>query len=415
MWLAPEGAGPETDRHGASGRRPRRLRRRVVGVLVIVVIAVLESMPGAPGYQQLYLLGRLGASDARAAAAEFTPFLPFRSSGPCSRLESEFGAGSNLLRNDEVGLYADIWSSYQALNALYVASLSASDRSCQSDFAGDVAAIDARYWDVSYEGSIGAFDQGPRAFHLHLDLPRVDDSLWMGLANAQAYRITRDQGFLRRAEAVFRLAVANWDPANGGIYWVDHAAGVSSDYEKSVVSNAPAVVLGAALFSETGNGSYLTWSGCIMHWLEFHLVDPGTGLYDDHIDDHTSRVKIDSVKLTYNQGTVVGALTSLATVDPAHYSIDSARDLAYRSMAYFEAHHTYGLSSFDAIWAANLLWSTSLYQDATFVRAARSSVELAVKDEPAASSALGTEGSRLALQALAGLPPTRYPALSYTP
>ena len=273
-------------------------------------------------------------------------------------------------------------------------------------------AVDQQYWDTSYGSGPAAFDQGPHPFHTHSDLPRVDDSLWMGLANVRGYQMTGDRAFLARAEAVFRLATREWDPRRGGTYWEYHTAR-SRIFEKAIVSNAPTVVLGAALFSVTGHRSYLLWSSRILRWTESSLLDPRTGLYDDHLDDHTDPPTLDTVKLTYDQGIMVGAMTALARVDPGQFPLQDAVDLARRSMGYFEAHHRYGHPDFDAVWAANLLETVAADGDAGFARQARTSVELALRAAPAPSDRLGPAGAVAALRALSGLPASRYPDLSY--
>ena len=323
-------------------------------------------------------------------------------------LESEFESGNHLLREHRVGWYASIWSSYQALNALYIASLLPGGQGCRADFERNVRAIDAYYWDTSYVGSPPSFDQGPTVIHFHPDPPRVDDSLWMALALDREYLMTGNAAYLGRAEAVFRMATANWDARKGGIFWENHADG-AGDPEKAVVSNAPAVVLGAALYSQTHRSSYLTWSGRILHWLESNLLDGGTGLYDDHIGDDTRPAAIDEDKLTYNQGIMVGAMAALATVDPREYPLRDAIDLADRSMAYFRAHHTYGQQpAWDAIWAQYLLWTAGLYRSESFAAEARASVDLARRSDPASSASLLDRGSEIELRELDELPAGEY-------
>lgn len=326
-------------------------------------------------------------------------------------LESQFENGNHLLRDYRIGWYASIWSSYQALNALYFAALPPDGQQCRSDFEDNVRAIDAYYWDTSYRGSPAAFDQGPAAIHFHPDPPRVDDSLWMALAVDTDYLANRDPLLLRRAEAVFRMAIANWDPANGGIFWENHRDG-ATDSERAIVSNAPAIVLGAALYSETGRSSYLTWSSRILHWLQGSLLDPGTGLYDDHINGHPGPVTIDTDKLTYNQGIMVGAYAALAVADPRHYQLSSAIQLAVRSMAYFGAHHSYGHPAWDEIWAQYLLWVSGLSGNRTFAGQARSSVGLARRADPVSSADLLDRAGAMALRELAKLPATDYGRLS---
>ena len=393
--------------------RRRRRRWRVLSGAVLVAAAAggFEAIPGTPGHAEASLLGDLALSDAGGVVAKATSPLQGHPVQPCARLEAEFSVGNHLLRGGQIGWYASVWPTYQALKAMYVSSLGHRGRSCRSDFVAVDAAVDTQYWDTSYGRSPPAFDQGPHAFHTHSDLPRVDDSLWMGLAAMRGYELTGSRAFLGRAEAVFRLATGEWDPTRGGVYWEYHARG-ATNFDKAIVSNATAAILGAALFSVTGDHGYLTWSGTIVHWLEANLRDPRTGLYDDHVDDRVAPPRLDTVKLTYNQGVMVGAMAALATVDPAQYRLGDAVDLARRSMAYFSAHHSYGRPGLDSIWATNLLWTAGLDKDTAFTGEARASVELAVKAEPTASNGLLTDAAKTALAALAGLPVGRYPALS---
>ena len=392
---------------------PHRMRRLALVVLVVVVAAgALEAIPGFPGHPQASLLGDLGLADAGAVVARATAPIRGHPTDPCAKLDSEFAVGNHLLRGTDIGWYASIWPTYQALQAMYVASLRAGSGSCARDFEAVLRAVDQQYWDTSYGGGPAAFDQGPHAFHTHADLPRVDDSLWMGLANMQGYQMSGDRAFLERAEAVFRLATREWDARRGGTYWEYHTVR-SRNLDKAIVSNAPTVVLGAALFSVTGHRSYLTWSSRVLRWTESSLLDPSTGLYDDHRDDRTDPPTVDTVKLTYDQGIMVGAMAALARVDPGQFPLQDAVALARRSMEYFGAHHRYGHPDFDAVWAANLLATVAVEGDPGFARQARGSVELALRAAPAPSGRLGPAGALSALRALSALPPNRYADLSY--
>jgi hypothetical protein len=404
---------PDPTRPGGAGDRfsGRARRRWSAAVLVVAAVAILVRVPGVPGHHQAYLLGDLAASDAGVALSRSVPFRADEPTRPCEMLESKFEMNNHLLRDHNVGWYGSIWSSYQTLNALYVTSLLPHETECRSDLEDNVGAINAFYWDTSYHGSPAAFDQGPAAIHFHPDPPRVDDSLWMGLALDREYVITRNRAYLGRAEAVFRMAVANWDPRGGGIYWKNHTDG-GTGYEKAVVSNAPAVVLGAALYRETGRSSYLTWSARMVSWLQSHLLDPGAGLYNDHVGDDSGPTTLDRDKLTYTQGIMVGALAALAVVDPARYPLSDAVHLADRSMGYFSTHHSYGNPAWDAIWSQYLLWSAGLYRNQAFTQAARASVELALRSDPTGSRDLLFRGAETELRTLSRLPSAEYPQLS---
>jgi hypothetical protein len=357
-------------------------------------------------------LDELAASDVRTVVTTPVPFLRHANQNPCPGLEVEFGLGDHLLRDHQVGWYAPIWSDYQALEALFAASLLPGHRDCRTDLRDNLRALVENYWDKSYSPDPAAFDQGPNAVHLHWDPPRLDDNLWMGLTLMRSYLASHDSSLLGRAAAVFDLAIHNWDPKRGGIYWEERTPG-ASDYEKAVVSNAPAVILGAALYSQTGARSYLAWCRRILTWLRAHLFDPRTGLYDDHVNDHGGTVRVDASKLTYNEGVVVAALTALSVVDGGDFPLNRATALAARSMAYFNRRHTYGQPAFDAIWADSVLWTAGLSGKVGFLNQARASVREAAKAAPAAPHSLITFAARTTLQELNRLPASSYRRLGY--
>jgi hypothetical protein len=381
-----------------------------VVVLVVVVLAGFESIPGVFGHGQAALSAELVASDAVAGASKIDPFGHNASTAPCANLESTFGLGNRLFKNRRFGFYASIWPSYQALSALYVTSLLPGNSACSTDFGESLQAIDDNYWSPSSPGALGAYDQGPNAFHFTSDLPRVDDSLWMGLAVMQQYSRTRDPALLERAEAVFSLAQGNWARGIGGVYW--EATG-AHNHARTVVSNAPAAILGVELYRQTGNVRYLTWSEMIVAWLTAELRDRATGLFNDNIDDHGGRTTVDKAKYTYTQGMMVGAMAALSTVDPARYPISDAIEFADTSMAYFDAHRSYGQPGFDMIWAENLLWTAGLYQNAGFTAQTNGAVLRALRAEPTSRGDLLTASSETALRELSRLPQDQYDKLLY--
>jgi hypothetical protein len=386
-----------------TGPRRRRWRRRLaIVVLAVVVAGGVESVPGVPGHVQAALAAQLTVSDGSAALGKVAPFLAAHPAGACARLESNFGIGNHLFKSDELGLYASAWPSFHALDALYLASLLPGGGECYRDFQQNLEAIDDTYWDNYLSGFPPGYDQGPRALHIHSDLPRVDDSLWLGLTLMRADARISNPALLERAEDVFALARRNWDSRAGGVYWEVHSAG-ASDESKVVVSNAPAVILGVQLYLRTHNLMYLRWSEKILHWLHERLFDPATGLYNDHVDDGTHPVTVDTAKFTYNQGVMVGAMAALSEVAPARYPLGNAVDLAEKAMAYFGEHHSYGQPGFDVIWAENVLGLASRYGNAAFTGQARQSVELAIRAAPANSGDLLDMSSELALNELTRL------------
>ncbi len=392
------------------GRR-RRWGAGLFGLLVVVLVVGVLSVPGVPGHAQAALSTDLLASDASVVATRVDPFTADPYPGTCGGLEASFGVGNHLFKNSNFGLYASVWPTYAALGQLYVASLSSDQDGCATDFSSAVASVDANYWDHPRAGLAAAFDQGPRPFHIDSDLPRVDDSLWMGLAIMAAESRRPTPVLLERAETVFELAVANWDRADGGVYWEESGAG---GQERAVVSNAPAVLLGVELYRRTGQDRYLQWSERDMTWLENHLVDPTDGLYDDHVDGAGHHQTVDRTTYTYTQGIVSGAMAALSTVDPSRYPLRSAVALADRSMTYFAAHRSYGNPGFDVVWAENVLGLAALYRQPAFTARAERSVRSAAAAEPAPPGDLLDTSSEATLAELVRLPPADDADLWYT-
>jgi uncharacterized protein YyaL (SSP411 family) len=356
-----------------------------------------------PGHDQAALSVELLASDGQAAFNRIDPFARPTSGPSCAELEARFGVGNELLKNTQLGFYASVWPTFQALNYLAVRALLPGGAACSEDLAQTLAAVNTNDWDNSLAGFAPAYDQGPHPFHVASDLPRVDDSLWMGLATVQGYAQTGDTTLLRRAEAIFALAVANWDPREGGIYWEDHTTG-ATDNEKSVVSNAPAALLGVDLYRLTDRRAYLRWSERIAMWLEDHLLDHATGLYDDGLHDDGARVVRSRATYTYDQGIMIGVLAALSEVAPEQYPMHDAVDLAQRSIADFGSRRgSYGQPGFDVIFAENLLSLSRLDHNHSFDAAARGAVQLARRSEPKGNDLL-TYSSSAALQALSTLP-----------
>lgn len=377
--------------------------------MLLVILAIgagVESVPGVPGHDGAALSAELLGSDAGNVGSKISPF-GGHPHGPCSEIESRYGVGNDLLKENQIGFYASAWPTYQALDAFYLTSLSGHDARCSRDLYRTLEAVDANYWSHGVSGMPAAFDQGPAAMHLPSDLPRVDDSLWLGITLIGAYKGTKNQAFLKRAEGVFALGRANWDPRKGGIYWEDHGPG-ATDYEKAVVSNAPEAVIGVELYRLTGRRNYLDWAERILSWLRAHLLDRSDGLYNDHLDDHRSPTTVDHAQYTYDQGIVVGLLVLLSRVAPGSYPLTDAVSLGRRAMNYFRAHHSYGNPSFDAVWARNLLWAAGLYQEPSFTSQARRSVKAAIKAEPKHPGGLLEVSSEIALRDLSKLPPGDY-------
>src|SRR5690606_29151947 len=118
------------------------------------------------------------------------------------------------------------------------------------------------------------------------------------------------------------------DHHGGGIAWRKQ----QRDY-KSVPSNAPAVILGARLFRESGGKEPLEIALGVFSWLDEKLVDPESGLLWDGINRRGDG-RIDRRWLfTYNQGTYIGAALELHRATGETVYLEKARRTARAAMS----------------------------------------------------------------------------------
>ncbi|HZE03759.1 MAG TPA: glycoside hydrolase family 76 protein, partial [Solirubrobacteraceae bacterium] len=150
----------------------------------------------------------------------------------------------------------------------------------------------------------------------------------------------------------FASLIRQWDPRGGGIFWQMQTSPHASR-QRAAVSNAPVATLGADLYQQTHNRSYLRWARRIFAWTNRVLLDHRTGLYDDHIDGNG---RLSTVKRSYVQGVEIGAMTALQQSAPRAYPLSDTVRFAERTMAYFSNCNSTGSAEFRAVYFQNLLW-----------------------------------------------------------
>lgn len=135
-----------------------------------------------------------------------------------------------------------------------------------------------------------------------------DDMAWLLLA---AHRLDRlaatlspiaSRALTHSAGGALRAAVTrgHTDDLGGGLFWNDH-----HDF-KNVAATGPA----ALFFARIGDRAR---AGALLDWLHDHLRDPASGLFVDGLRiSPDGRTTLVPDVFTYNQGTVLGALVTLA-------------------------------------------------------------------------------------------------------
>ncbi|RIX53135.1 N-acyl-D-glucosamine 2-epimerase [Paenibacillus nanensis] len=92
---------------------------------------------------------------------------------------------------------------------------------------------------------------------------------------ASAYRIFKDESYLRMAEQAYRYICGHFtDHEHGGLYWSVTASGEPSSAKKQVYGQAFAIYAFSEYYRATGNDAALKLATELFHVLEKHSYDP---------------------------------------------------------------------------------------------------------------------------------------------
>jgi hypothetical protein len=185
-----------------------------------------------------------------------------------------------------------------------------------------------------------------------------DDNEWVGLAQVQHYRFTKDPASLAHAKAVFELIRSGWSedaslPSPGGVRWTQKA----DNGDRNTVSNMPAAQLGLRLHKITGDRTYLDDALRYYRWTNAVLQRPD-GLYHDHLKTDGT---IEKTVWSYNQGVPIAVNALLSQVTGEKRYLDEAKRIAAASRQRFTiAQLDRQPPPFNAIYFKNLLLLDSI-------------------------------------------------------
>jgi predicted alpha-1,6-mannanase (GH76 family) len=130
-----------------------------------------------------------------------------------------------------------------------------------------------------------------------------DDIMWMTIACARTYAITKDVNYLQQAEKHFNLVFDRaWsEDLGGGLFWR-----IENKTKNSCI-NCPAVIAACLLGELTDNKDYMDKALMIYKWEKDNLFGE-TGAVFDAYDLEKG---INNWCSTYNQGTFIGAAMKL--------------------------------------------------------------------------------------------------------
>ncbi|MBK1881552.1 AGE family epimerase/isomerase [Luteolibacter pohnpeiensis] len=135
-----------------------------------------------------------------------------------------------------------------------------------------------------------------------------DDNAWMVITYLEAYELTKDSRYIKKAAETLKFVISGWDEElGGGIWWhVAHKGG-----GKNTCVNAPAAVgcLRLAKFSQADDKGVLVEEAAkIVEWTD-KTLRASNGLYKDSIVVETK--KINDAQLTYNSALMLRAKLGL--------------------------------------------------------------------------------------------------------
>lgn len=206
-----------------------------------------------------------------------------------------------------------IWGNGVMFSALVAASRHDKRyRSIQRDF---FEALDA-YWDVKVKipGYEPARTQGGSDKY-------YDDNAWMVLTFLEAYEVTKEAKYLKRAEETLDFVLSGWDDqAGGGIWWHEkHKEG-----DKNTCVNAPAALGCFRLARWKKEPEAAKWNAegeKIVVWT-VKTLQGENGLFWDNID--VASGQINKGQLTYNSALMLRNFISLHTRTAKQFYLDEA-------------------------------------------------------------------------------------------
>ncbi len=192
----------------------------------------------------------------------------------------------------------------------------------EPEFAKLYSSLD-QYWSVS-EG-YGAYNSELIRPTKHLDR-YYDDNAWVGIALADAYRVTRDRRYLLRAQEVCRY-VESGRSKLGGVCWRE-----APNSDRNACSTLPAAVLNLRLYLIDHEAARLTAAQAEVDWVRSTHVDPKDGLVWDHVE---ASGKVEKTKWTYNTAMLIKSDYLLWRATGNHLFLEQSQSEALKAIGHW--------------------------------------------------------------------------------
>lgn len=152
-----------------------------------------------------------------------------------------------------------------------------------------------------------------------------DDNAWMVLTYLEAYEMTQESCYLKRAGEVLDFVMSGWDEqAGGGIWWHEK----HKDDGKNTCVNAPAAVgcFRISKFSDAKTSTRRIEDGRkVMDWTTANLRAPN-GLFWDHVK--VSSGEKNKGQLTYNSALMLRAYLGYYALTGKDMYLEEAKNVA---------------------------------------------------------------------------------------
>ncbi|MFT3785175.1 MAG: glycoside hydrolase family 76 protein [Tepidisphaeraceae bacterium] len=165
-----------------------------------------------------------------------------------------------------------------------------------------------------------------------------DDNAWMVLTFVEAFEVTHEQRYLKRAEETLKFVLSGWDDVGGGgIWWHERHEGDS----KNTCSNAPSALacLKVAAHKQGAERQALVDQAIrIVEWTRKNF-ETKDGLYGDNINLKTGHVA--RFQLTYNTALMIRSFLALHRATGEAAWLDAAKRSAKASDWFTGEHGAY--------------------------------------------------------------------------
>lgn len=148
----------------------------------------------------------------------------------------------------------------------------------------------------------------------------VDDMAWAAIAHVKVYRLLKNEESLAASKQIFTTMTHYWDDVcKGGVWW-----NLTRTY-KNAITNELFLVLATLLYETTHDPQYLQWAHKEWDWFNGIGLINAESLINDGLDHCRNNHQ---TTWTYNQGVILGGLTSLYRFTRQKSYLDQAERIA---------------------------------------------------------------------------------------